>query len=89
LGSGTGKVDIATGAILTVNLWTPTGQATLNAKIIDTATGTGGDGVLTGSFSHTNWVNAGGWHNLGVTVVGNDLYVTGERAPSGTVILLR
>jgi hypothetical protein len=89
MGSGTGKVNIVTGAILTVNLWTPPGRATLNAKIIDTATGTGGNGLLTGSFSHVNWVNAGAWQNLGVTVADNDLYVTGEHPPSGTVILIR
>ncbi len=89
MGTGTGKVDIANGAILTVNLWSPPGQVTLNAKIIDTTTGTGGEGVLTGSFSQTNWVSAVGWLNLGVNVIGNDLYVTGRRPPSGTVILLR
>jgi hypothetical protein len=86
--SGTGKVDIVTGAILTVNLWTPTSPSILNAKIIDTRTGTGGDGLLTGSFSQINWVNAGSWQNLNVTVVDNDLYVTGESKPSGTVISL-
>jgi hypothetical protein len=88
-GSGTGKVQIVNGAILTVNLWTPPTQVTLNAKIIDTRTGTGGDGVLTGSFSQTNWVNAGGWQNLGVTVVDNDLYVTGERRPSGMLLWIQ
>jgi hypothetical protein len=89
MGTGTGKVQIVNGAILTVNLWTPPTQVTLNAKIIDTRTGTGGDGVLTGSFSQTNWVNAGGWQNLGVTVVDNDLYVTGERRPSGMLLWIQ
>jgi hypothetical protein len=89
MGSGTGKVNIVTGAILTVNLWTPTGPVTLNAKIIDTTTGKGGNGVLTGSFRQTNWVNSRGWKNLGVTVADNDLYVTGEYPPRGTVILIR
>jgi hypothetical protein len=88
-GTGTGIVQIATGAILTVNLWTPPGVTTLNAKIIDTATGTGGEGVLTGAFSVTNWVNASGWRELAVVKSNNDLYVTGYAPPSGTVIIIR
>ena len=89
LAAGTGKVDIVTGAILTVNLWTPTSPSTLNVRIIDTRTGTGGNGLLTGSFSQTNWVNASGWQNLSVTVVDNDMYVTGERRPNGMLLIVQ
>lgn len=86
--TGAGKVQIVNGAILTVNLWTPPTQMILNTKIIDTRTGTGGDGVLTGSFSQINWVNASGWQNLGVTVVNGDLYVTGEHQSRGMLLLV-
>jgi hypothetical protein len=82
-------VDIVTGAILTVSLWTPPGAATLNAKIIDTAIGTGGDGVLTGTFTVTNWLNSAGWRNLNVSASNGDLFVTGEYPPSGTVVFVR
>lgn len=89
LGSGTGKVDIVAGAILTVNLYTPQRRESLNAKIIDTVTGAGGEGLLTGNFSQINWVNANGWRNLAVNAVGNDLYVTGERSSSGSLLIVQ
>jgi hypothetical protein len=61
----------------------------LNAKIIDTAIGTGGDGVLTGAFTVTNWLNSAGWRNLNVSASNGDLFVTGEYPPSGTVVIVR
>jgi hypothetical protein len=89
VGTGAGNVQIVTGAILTVNLWAPSGYTVLNAKIIDTATGTGGEGMLTGMFSATNWLNSAGWHGLAAVVVGNDLYVTGYTGARGTTIIFQ
>ena len=91
-GNGTGIVQIVSGAILTVNLWTPAADLnSLDVTIIDTATGTGGEGVLTGSFSTINWVHERGWKNLAATMVNNDLHVTGQfvKPAKGTLLLVQ
>ena len=91
-GNGTGIVQIVSGAILTVNLWTPAADLnSLDVTIIDTATGTGGEGVLTGSFSTINWVHEQGWKNLAATLVNNDLHVTGQfvKSAKGTLLLVQ
>jgi hypothetical protein len=91
-GTGTGIVQIVSGAILTVNLWTPAADLnSLDVTIIDTATGTGGEGVLTGSFSTINWVHERGWKNLAATMVNNDLHVTGQfvKSAKGTLLLVQ
>jgi hypothetical protein len=82
-GTGVGKVTIAAGAALNVTLWTPAGNATLDAKIVDTVKGNGTAGTLTGSFSKTNWSNTNGWTGLVVTNIGNDLFVKGQYTSGG------
>ena len=77
-GAGTGIVTIASGTTCNITLWTPTNNVSLDATIIDTRTGTGGEGTLTGSFSTVSWSNAAGWTGLVVTNIGNDLRVQGN-----------
>jgi hypothetical protein len=78
MSNGLGVCVISNGATLNVALWTPTNNVSLDATIIDTRSGTGGEGTLTGSFSTITWSNAAGWTGLVVTNIGNDLRVQGN-----------
>jgi hypothetical protein len=82
--NGLGVCVISNGAALNVALWTPTNSVTLDATIIDTRSGAGGEGALTGTFSTVTWSNVTGWSNLMVTAIDNDLHITGfYTAPVG------
>jgi hypothetical protein len=71
-GMGTGNVQVVPGAKQTVNLWTPTTNAVLDATVID---GTGTK-LGAGDFAVT-WNQTGGWSGLATAWVGADLHVMG------------
>ena len=78
-GTSAGSVEVVNGAKLTVNLWTPTANTTLDATLID-GTGTKvGAGDFTGNIT---WNNTSGWSGLATAWVGPDLRVTGTYSPN-------
>ena len=84
---GTGRVDVVAGAVLDITLWTPPGAATLDATIIDCPGGVSGE--FSGRFTTTNWHNIAGWKDLAVTVIDNDLHVSGFMECGGTIFTVR
>ena len=79
-GTGTGNVQVVSGAKLTVNLWTPALSTVLDATVID-GTGTKLD---TGDFSgNVTWNNTSGWSGLATAWAGADLHVTGTYTADG------
>jgi hypothetical protein len=77
-GTGTGNVQVVSGAKLTVNLWTPATNTVLDATVID---GTGAK-LDAGNFAVT-WNQTGGWSGLATTWDGADLHVTGTYSADG------
>jgi hypothetical protein len=74
-GTGTGNVTIASGAILTVNLWTPEEKYAMDMVVIDAS------GTISGNFTTINWNNTNDWQNLEAVVEGNDLHIKGSAHP--------
>jgi hypothetical protein len=79
-GTGTGNVQVVSGAKLTVNLWSPASNTVLDATVID---GTGAK-LDAGDFSgNVTWNTASGWSGLTTAWDGADLHVTGTYTAGG------
>lgn len=87
-GTSIGRAEITSGAMLTVNLWTPAADTTLDATILHC--GSSG-GSVSGLFSRVTWNADSRWKGLAVTNVSNDVHVTGDyvRFAPGMVFLVQ
>jgi hypothetical protein len=73
--SSSAVVTIDSGAVLDVNLFTPSGNGTITNMVLWDANYTGV--TLTGSYGTINYNNAAGWTGLSVVETGNQILFNG------------
>jgi hypothetical protein len=90
--TGQGKFDIASGAKLVINLWTPSANTNIDVAIPSAYTETGAAGLITGNYAEQDitWVAPYGWYGLNVINDTQFLRLRGRfaRGGNGTAIMV-